>query len=173
MSIFISYRRNDSAYIVDRLHDKLVVSFGRHLIFWDLDSIPYGRDYGEYTIERIQASAIMLVVIGPLWSSIAGPDGFRRIDSQLDFVRKEIVAAFDYNLAVIPVLVGNAKLPLETDLPSELKKLITLQAAIVRGGSDFHKDVDRLIFEVRCILQSTKFQSNKKRVLPFGELGMF
>lgn len=43
--IFICYRRDDSAGYAGRLYDSLALRFGEDLIFMDVDTIPWGRDY--------------------------------------------------------------------------------------------------------------------------------
>jgi hypothetical protein len=45
MSIFISYRRDDSADVAGRIYDRLVDSFGEDLVFKDVDNIPFGMDF--------------------------------------------------------------------------------------------------------------------------------
>ena len=48
-------------------------------------------------------------------------------------------------LAVIPVLVGGARMPSAGELPSTLAALVYRQGQTVRPDPDFHRDVDRLI----------------------------
>jgi hypothetical protein len=45
----------------------------------------------------------------------------------------------------VPVLVGNAAMPNEDDLPDEIRGLAYRNAISVRPDPDFHKDLDRLI----------------------------
>lgn len=40
--LFISYRRDDTAGHVGRVHDRLALEFGRDLLFMDVDAIPWG-----------------------------------------------------------------------------------------------------------------------------------
>src|SRR5262249_54483665 len=50
---------------------------------------------------------------------------------------------------LIPVLVGNASMPRDNDLPKSLKELRLKNAISVRPDPDFHHDVDRLIRGLR------------------------
>jgi len=47
-SIFVSYRREDSAYITGRIYDTLTAQFGKSAVFKDVDSIPIGVDFREH-----------------------------------------------------------------------------------------------------------------------------
>jgi hypothetical protein len=62
-------------------------------------------------------------MIGPQWCSIKSSAGARRLDDPNDFVRLEIASALGRNIAVIPVLVHDAKMPRPEDLPDNLKDL--------------------------------------------------
>ena len=45
--VFVSYRRDDSADITGRIHDRLSAHFGSCGVFRDVDSISVGRDFRE------------------------------------------------------------------------------------------------------------------------------
>ena len=53
---------------------------------------------------------------GPGWLTAADANGKRRIDDPRDAVRKEVASALKSGTRVIPVLVGDARLPAEEDL---------------------------------------------------------
>ena len=53
--IFISYRRDDSAYIAGDINQKLVEAFGANSTFLDIDAIPIGVDFRTYIDEAIAA----------------------------------------------------------------------------------------------------------------------
>jgi hypothetical protein len=59
----------------------------------------------------------MLVVIGTHWLSITDDNGRRRLDDSEDFVRREIEAALQSGIRVIPVLVDGATMPPSDQLP--------------------------------------------------------
>ena len=59
-SIFISYRRDDTADVAGRLYDRLAQHFGKELIFKDVDSIPLGVNFRKYLSESVGRCAILL-----------------------------------------------------------------------------------------------------------------
>ena len=148
MSIFISYRRDDSADVSGRIYDRLVNSFGEKAIFKDVDDIPFGVNFRDYLNDMIEESKVLLVVIGPKWLNIQNNHGQRRLDDPADFVRIEIEAAIKRKIIVIPLLVSRASMPNATNLPSTLQELAFYNGTQIRSDPDFHKDMDRLIFEL-------------------------
>ena len=66
-SLFISYRRHDSAGYSGRVHDRLQGEFGHNLLFMDVDSIPLGTDFTKVLGEEIAKCDALLAVIGPGW----------------------------------------------------------------------------------------------------------
>lgn len=47
MKVFVSYRREDSRHIVDRISDRLKSTLGPDSVFKDVDSIPLGVDFRQ------------------------------------------------------------------------------------------------------------------------------
>jgi predicted ATPase len=142
--IFISYRRADSAGHVGRLYDHLSARFGAGNIFIDLDAIPPGADFVATIETAIAESDWLLAVIGPQWLSLRAANGARRIDDPADFVRLEIATALARNSRVVPVLVGDAAMPGEHELPAALAPLARRNAIEV-SDSRWAFDVGRLI----------------------------
>jgi hypothetical protein len=62
-------------------------------------------------------------MIGPGWATITNSAGQRRLEDANDFVRLEIASALKRNIAVIPVLVHDSKMPHPDQLPDNLKDL--------------------------------------------------
>jgi formylglycine-generating enzyme required for sulfatase activity len=146
MRIFISYRRADSRAYAERIHDQLVLRFGKAQVFQDVDNqIPPGLDFRDFLTDRVALCDVFLVVIGRGWSSIADPKGSRRLDDPHDFVRIEIETALARNIPVIPVLVDGSTIPTKEELPESLQKLAYRQASHVRPNPDFHQDIERLL----------------------------
>jgi TIR domain/Bacterial SH3 domain len=148
--IFISYRREDSSGHAGRLFDKLVDHFGKNRIFMDIDTIEPGEDFVTVIQNAVGSCQILIAIIGRHW--LSSTDGsFRRLDSQNDFVRLEIVAALNRDIRVIPVLVQGAAMPKAEDLPDDLSKLSR------RNGFDlsdlrWQRDVNELINALEKIL---------------------
>ena len=122
-SIFISYRRDDTEGEAGRLFDDLVRTFGEDSVFMDVSDINPGVDFRKAIDENVASCGVLLAMIGPQWSSIRNSAGSRRLDDPNDFVRLEIGSALSRNVAVIPVLVHDAKMPRPDDLPENLKDL--------------------------------------------------
>src|SRR5215469_3745395 len=122
-SIFISYRRDDSEGEAGRLFDDLVRTFGEDSVFMDVSDINPGVDFRKAIDENVASCGVLLAMIGPQWCSIRNSAGGRRLDDPNDFVRLEIASALARNIAVIPVLVHDAKMPRPEELPDNLKDL--------------------------------------------------
>jgi TIR domain len=123
-AIFISYRRDDTEGEAGRLFDDLVRSFGDNSVFMDVSGINPGVDFRKAIDDNVASCGVLLAVIGPQWSSITDSSGGgRRLDDPNDFVRLEIASALAREIAVIPVLVHDAKMPRPDGLPENLKNL--------------------------------------------------
>ncbi len=139
--LFISYRRNDSSEAAREIYNRLARKYSHNNIFVDVDSIHKGRDYREVIDESLDRCRVMLVLIGPGWLNAADANGVRRLSNPTDLVRLEIETALQRNINVIPVLLANAQMPTELDLPDEMKSLAYRHAAILRKvsfGSDLN-----------------------------------
>ncbi len=148
---FISYRRNDSADVSGRLHEKLVGHFGPGSVFMDIDAMLLGRDFRKQIADAVNQCDVLLAVIGDHWLDATHQDGpkkgTRRLDDPEDWVRIEIAAALArVDLPVVPLLVGHqAAMPRAADLPEDLKELSFRHGTAVRSGEDFQGQVERLI----------------------------
>ena len=107
--VFISYRRQDSAYPAGWLYDRLVERLGSGQVFKDVDSIELGDDFVQRIAAAVGSCDILLALIGPQWLNIRDSGGSRRIDGSEDFVRLEIEAAVSRNVLLIPILVEGAR----------------------------------------------------------------
>jgi hypothetical protein len=63
--VFINYRRSDAADIAGRLFDRLEQEFSRDQLFFDVDSIPPGKDFVAYLNKQVEACDVLLAVVGP------------------------------------------------------------------------------------------------------------
>ena len=142
--IFLSYRHSDAGGDTGRLSDRLVREFGADNIFLNCNSIPLGTNFVERLTKEVHTCDALLAVIGPDWLDVRDEEGKRRLDNPQDFVRIEISAALQRNIAVIPVLLNGTKIPTADRLPPEMQELTLRKALDLRLGS-FHSDVDRLI----------------------------
>src|SRR5438876_7475462 len=114
--VFISYRRDDTAADARSVYQRMQRTFGSRQLFMDVDSIQRGRDFHQVLEDHLRKSAVMLAVIGPRWSDARDADGNRRLDDPEDFIRLEVARALNRDIAVVPVLVGGARMPKSADL---------------------------------------------------------
>jgi hypothetical protein len=150
MSVFLSYRREDSADVAGRIYDRLAVAFGQDQVFKDVDSIPLGVDFREHLQQVVGRCDVVLAVIGDQWLATArAGEASSRLEDPKDFVRIELESALQRGIPVIPVLVRGAAVPHEAELPAALGTLAYRSGISVRADPDFHRDMDRLIDGVR------------------------
>lgn len=149
-NIFISYRRDDSQNIADRIFDHLSRDFDRKKLFKDVDNIPIGTNFRDYLAKAVAKTDIMLAIIGPSWAA-QGADGRRRLDDPNDFIALEVASALKLGRPVVPVLVGGAQMPRPDELPEPLKELSVINAVQVRPDPDFIKDYQRLSKALKAI----------------------
>jgi hypothetical protein len=142
--IFISYRREETAYPAGWLYDRLVDHFGGGQVFKDVDSIELGDDFVEVITTAVGSCDVLLALIGDRWLTILDEDGRRRLDDPADFVRVEIEAALTRNVRVVPILVDGARMPRAAELPPSLAKLVRRQA-LELSPARFDFDTSRLL----------------------------
>jgi hypothetical protein len=102
--VFINYRGEDSRSYAALLHAELTRRFGPERVFLDAESIPAGADYVARLLDGVRQARVVLAVIGARWLDAADSHGGRHLDNPADWVRRELVAAFDAGVRVIPVL---------------------------------------------------------------------
>ena len=144
VTIFISYRRGDTAPYARLLSDRLVARFGAEAVFMDIDDIALGADFPRVLAETLARTDVLLVLIGPDWLGARGADGNPRLDDPRDYVRFEIETAIRLGKRVIPVLVGGAAMPGAAQLPPQLAPLSRYNALEI-GDARFDQDVKRLL----------------------------
>jgi RDD family/TIR domain len=142
--IFLSYRREDTAYPAGWLYDRLAERFGVEQVFKDVDSIQPGDDFVEVITEAVGSCDVLLALIGDRWLATADGAGKRRIDEPGDFVRLEIEAALTRGIRVVPILVSGATMPGPGDLPPGLAKLAHRQA-LELSPNRFNSDLSVLL----------------------------
>lgn len=152
--IFISYRRAESTVHAGRLYDQLAARFGSQFVDIDIESIEPGRDFDKAIEAMLASCKIMLVIIGQQWLTCTD-EYSRRLDNPNDFVRREIAAALNRGVRIIPVLVQGAIMPRAQDLPDELAPLVLRQNWEVRDRG-WKDDVRKLINWIEGDITSTQ-----------------
>jgi hypothetical protein len=144
-TIFISYRREDSAGYAGRLREALERRLGSQQVFRDVDAIGPGQDFVDTIDARLRECRALLALIGREWLNAADASGSRRLDQENDYLRLEIAAALARpDVLVVPVLVEGAAMPGPEDLPDPIRSLSRHQAVSLRDDS-WNADVDRLV----------------------------
>ena len=142
--IFISYRREETAYPAGWLYDRLAGRYGDGQIFKDVDSIELGDDFVEVITSAVGNCDVLLALVGDEWLTITDADGRRRLDDPNDFVRLEIEAALTRNVRVIPILVDGSRMPHAEEVPASLAGLARRQA-LELSPTRFDSDTGRLL----------------------------
>src|ERR1043166_6925007 len=120
-SIFISYRRNDTKDMADRLYKDLQATFGEG-VFKDDQDLPPGKPFPASLERRLVASDVVLVLVGERWLTLRNR---RRLADPKDGVHVEVATALRLGRCV-PVIVDGAA-PEEALLPESLADLGPLQ----------------------------------------------
>ena len=148
--IFICYRRDDAEGYAGRIYDRLNARFpGR--VFMDVTGISPGADFTRVIQDTVGSCHVLLAIIGKQWLTIADSSTKPRIQRDDDYVRHEIATALYRNIAVIPVLVRDAKMPGQESLPPDLASLSTRNALEI-SDDDFEHDALRLISAIEYVM---------------------
>jgi cytoskeletal protein RodZ len=150
--VFVSYRRNDTPDATDRLTDSLREHFGKGQIFRDVDSIEIGADFAEVIGDSVAGCDVVLAVIGAHWLARDEGGGLRIKDPD-DYVRLELEAGLQRNVRVVPVLIHDAQVPEQADLPESLHPLLR-RNAVTLSRKYWHLDVEELIAAVDRIARA-------------------
>ncbi|HUQ11948.1 MAG TPA: toll/interleukin-1 receptor domain-containing protein [Steroidobacteraceae bacterium] len=143
--IFISYRRSDAESFAGRVCDRLRKDFGQRRVFMDTTGLSGGIPFGDAIEKNLKTCDVVVAIIGKTWLSCADEAGQRRLDSDEDWVRKELAQALaNKDALVIPVLCGGATMPAKGSLPADLVQLVQRNAIVINDG-DFDSDVMKLI----------------------------
>jgi hypothetical protein len=155
--IFISYRREDTAWPARCLYERLN---GLNQVFMDVGSIRRGDDFPNEIRYNMSSCGVMLVLIGRNWLSAAGVTRTRRIDDPDDWVHVEIRTALQQNIWVVPVLIDGAKMPKTRDLPDTLQP-ITRVNAFTLSHEGFDREVKALTDYVDAVRKGHKILRGK------------
>jgi hypothetical protein len=166
---FVSYRREDEPGHAGRLYDHLVAKFGDDHVFMDVDRLAPGADFVEQLDAALKQAAALIVVIGPRWVEARDRQGRRRLDAADDYVRREIVAALEHQVAVFPVLVRGGVMPSANDLPDSIAPMARRQAlelSDLRWATDVRRLMAALSEVARQRVTSTADRSRVRTLTP-------
>jgi len=166
--IFISYRRDDAAYVTGHINDLLRKEFGDDAVFTDVDNIALGVDFRSVLDQTVSQCQVLLAVIGPDWLTVRDQDGQLRLQDPADFVRIEIESALQRNIPVIPLLVAGATMPAAEELPESLRGLAFRNGTQIRPAPDFTVDMARLIKNLQRHFVATPAESGDEIGIPMA-----
>jgi hypothetical protein len=170
-SVFISYRRDDSAGEAGRLADALEARFGDQRVFRDVEDIPAGEDFAQAIDLALVKADTLLVVIGRKWLESRDAAGKRRLENPQDFVRLEIESALRHGIRVVPVLVQGTAAPSASELPESLRPLARIQAHEL-SDSRWQYDVVRLVDLLEQVAGSPNVARRKRLALVLAALAV-
>ncbi|HKS48925.1 MAG TPA: toll/interleukin-1 receptor domain-containing protein [Amycolatopsis sp.] len=162
--VFLNYRTVDEPYGAVMLDQLLSDRFGSAAVFFASKSIPLGAEWEAEMFKAVGESDALLVIMGPQWLTAADEHGNRRIDDPRDFVRREILTAFDLGKQVIPVLLDARRVKPE-ELPEELRRLCDLQDIKIHFRSA-RPDVDRLAMRLRQLIPGLRAAEKPNETAP-------
>jgi hypothetical protein len=160
-AVFISYRVDDEPYGAALLDQALSDEFGPGQIFRASRSIRPGDNFRTELLATLNECTILLAVIGTRWLATSA-GGRRRIDDESDWVRREIAVALRRDIRVIPVLVADALMPVESELPVELAGLASCQYLHLHHRNVGY-DVAHVVDELRNYLPAAPAPSSEER----------
>lgn len=171
-AIFISYRRSTDRHSADRLRDQLIRHFDVEDLFRDSESIQAGDNWRAVLDASISSAKVCLVVIGPKWASVEDDQGQPRLFQSTDWVRYEIETALSApDRAVIPVLIEEATLPKEQNLPPTIMRLLEFEAKQL-SADHWVSDCQELIKRIQDLTGLTKMRKRMTTALTVIGVGV-
>ncbi|WP_169811519.1 tetratricopeptide repeat protein [Nocardia harenae] len=143
--IFVSYRTVDLRFGAAEVRRYLQGRFGDR-VFLDHESMRGGEVYPDSLRSALEQIRVLVVLIGPRWSTPDPDTGLRPVDRRGDWVRREIKRALERDIAIVPVLVDGAELPVE--LPADIERAMLRQAETIthrRLSESLDRLGDRLV----------------------------
>lgn len=149
MKIFINYRKRDARGHALALYNRLAPEFGPDDVFFDDVTLQPGTKWLAALRSYSGTTGVFLALIGPDWSRLIR----ERADSSVeDQVRSEIetVLRRGSGVVLIPLLVGDAAMPGEQEVPPSIRSLL-LREKFELHPSNWEADVGRLVTLLRRI----------------------
>lgn len=153
MSVFLSYRREDTDGVANRLYQDLARRYGANEVLFDKE-IPAGELWENILEDGARHCRALIALVGRSWlHSHDTANGIRRLDDPDDWVRREIGTAINYGRPLIVVLVEDTPaLTAGSRLPEPLNRLHSQQALRLRSSPrDWNTDVEALIQRIDAI----------------------
>lgn len=144
--VFVNYRVREQPGYATLLHHAIAAEFGGEQVFIASRSIAPGEDFVREVFATLRRCEVLLALVGPNWLDHLG-------ESDDDWVQRELREAFASGVRVIPVLLEDAKLPAENQLPAGIEALARCQCLRLRHYS-VENDLARLLDGLRRVVPS-------------------
>lgn len=138
MLVFLSYRRRDSAFAAQSL--RYALRLAGHEVFLDTGAIEPGDAFRDVIRDALSGSGLVLALVGPQFDTA-------RLDQPLDPVAFEWRQARFLGCAVHAVLIDDAVMPPERDLPPDLRWFCQRSASTLDGPT-LGEQIDALVAHV-------------------------
>ncbi|HET9110205.1 MAG TPA: toll/interleukin-1 receptor domain-containing protein [Ktedonobacterales bacterium] len=143
--IFVSYRRDDTGILCERVTSRLSARFGERRVFRDANAIYIGSSWEQVLHTALQDCYVVIALIGVNWLSARDAQGRQRLFDPQDFVRMELVTALAQHKRIIPVLANGARMPKAHELPPDLAPLAQLLPLLLRPDPYFDSDMQAIM----------------------------
>ncbi|SFR24818.1 O-acetyl-ADP-ribose deacetylase (regulator of RNase III), contains Macro domain [Lentzea waywayandensis] len=143
-AVFVNYRVQDQPGYATLVHQALAQHLGGSQVFLAPRSIRLGDDFVDQVFDTLRTCRVLIAVIGSAWRDLLG-------DPRHDWVQREISDAFSRGVRVIPVLIEDAEVPCEEDLPDGIAALARCQRLRLRHYT-IDDDLAHLVQELRDLL---------------------
>jgi hypothetical protein len=137
--MFVNYRTADEESCALRIERGLCSVFGSVNVF-----LASRSGFDERLLHEVWRTDALIAVIGPRWLDVADARGDRPLTDPEDWTRREILAALDGGITVIPLLIGGADRPDARVLPAELARLARCPCRRLDQRNDLGQLVERL-----------------------------
>jgi CheY-like chemotaxis protein len=137
-NVFLSYQRSDTLFAAHALGYALRLAGNE--AFVDTGSIGGGELYPQKISKAISRANVVLALIGPKFE-------VKNLHEPTSVVAFEWRYAQYHGSAVVPVLIENAAMPKENDLPRELRWIVKRNAYALRPSS-LEPDIDAVVKDI-------------------------
>jgi hypothetical protein len=146
--IFISYRASDGKKDADRLCADLSRLYGADQVFFDKQDLRGGTSWRSAIMAALGSKPVVLLLFTPDLLGMQHPEGGRRIDSDDDPIRGEVLTARQHGAVIVPLFTEGMTVPTSAELPEPLRFLKEAHALKLRT-EDWATDLDKLMADLR------------------------
>ena len=104
-------------------------------MFIDVDAIRLGSRFDDAIVRAVASCDVLIALIGRSWLDASAREGAARLADPEDYVRREIEAAIQEGVVVVPVCVQGARFPARHELPATLVGLTERQGFELRDAT--------------------------------------